>query len=499
MNDLRPAVNSWSALRRVAILPELPGRIARSLSLRVRMMLLFSSVVAVLLVLSYVAFYWLLARNVQTQIDAQLLNAANPLAQNWTKNSSNEYHDVQELDLPNEYFEILDTLRHIEVKSKNLRREPLQLCPHWLSASGPIYCTLKEGPRGLLRTVVVPYRHGTHRRFLAVAMPSQDADYVLDSFRRMALLTLPLSLLLIALVSGWYVGRSLRPVAELTERAAQMADRLSGHAPAPVMAPLTVINPNDEVGRLAETFNRLGERVTSVLRQLRQFVSDASHELRTPLTILRGETELILAEPRRPEEYQETLRVIDGELKNLSHIVQGLFTLSMADAGELRLSKEPLYLNEVLEETCALVAPLAESKGIEIERKIGHEVSYRGDEAFLRQLFLIFLDNSIKYSPSQTRVRVGLDRVNGSVHITFKDEGMGIPAQHLSRIFERFYRAAPSSVAETSSGGLGLAIAKAIVTAHGGSIDCASKSGAGSTFTVSLPLSGSSNGSPTNH
>ncbi len=457
------------------------------------MMLLFTSVVAVLLLLSYLAFYALLARNVRIQIDAQLLKAASPIAQHLMSKESNKYGDVKELDLPNEYFEVLDSKGHVEVASRNLG-EPLRIPRQWLNAANPVYYSLDAGANGVLRMVIAPYRHGPGWRFLAVSMPSQDADHVLDSFRWMILWTFPLSLLLIALVSNWYVGKSLRPISELTGHAAQMADRLTGRTPGPVMAPLTVANPNDEMGRLAETFNRLADRVTSVVRQLRQFVSDASHELRTPLTILQGETELTLAEQRSPEEYQRTLRVIDDELKKLSHIVQGLFTLSMADAGELRLAKEPLYLNEVLEETCALVTPLAESKGIVIERKAGQEVAYNGDEAFLRQLFLIFLDNSIKYSPPETRVQVGLARVNGSVLITFRDEGVGIPKEHLPRIFERFYRAPSSNTAETTSGGLGLAIAQAIVGAHGGSIECASKAGAWSAFTVHLPLNGASNG-----
>ncbi len=498
MSEHRHSTTAEPFLKRAATtLPGLPNRIARSLSLRARMMLLFSSVVGVLLVVSYVSFYGLLARELRTQMNAQLLRAASPVVQNLMASRSNGYGDVVELDLPDEYFEVLDSAGRIEVKSRNLQHEPLQLCPQWLYASSPVYCTLNEGPRGLLlRMVVVPYRHGTHQRFLALAMASRETHRVLERFWHIILWAIPLSLILVALVSGWYVGRSLRPIAELTDHAAQMADRLTDQAPGRMMAPLTVINPNDEVGRLAETFNRLGARLASVLKQLRQFVSDASHELRTPLTILQGETELLLAEARSPDEYQKTLRVIDGELKKLSHIVQGLFTLSMADAGELRLAKEPLYLNEVLEETCALVAPLAESRGIMIERKVGQEVPYQGDEAFLRQLFLIFLDNSIKYSSPQTRIRVGLERLNGSVHITFKDEGMGISKEHLPRIFERFYRAAPASAAETHGGGLGLAIAKAIAGAHGGSVECVSQAGAGSTFTLNLPLNGTSNGGP---
>src|SRR5262249_38516246 len=150
----------------------------------------------------------------------------------------------------------------------------------------------------------------------------------------------------------------------------------------------------------------------AVVRQLRHFVSDASHELRTPLAVLQGETELVLARPRSAEEYQSAARVMESELKKLTRIVDGLFTLSMADTGQLRIAPEPLYLEEIVQESCGLAMPLANQKKIRIERDLQHDVLFNGDPTFLRQLFLIFLDNAIKYSPSGSRVCVTLTKGN---------------------------------------------------------------------------------------
>jgi signal transduction histidine kinase len=252
-------------------------------------------------------------------------------------------------------------------------------------------------------------------------------------------------------------------------------------------APLPVRSPHDELGVLAETINWLLQSVDSTLRQLRQFVTDASHELRTPLAVLHGETELLLSKSRTADEYRKTLSLFDAEFKKLTRIVEGLFTLSMADAGQLHLVHEPLYINEVLEEACALVSGRARAKDIAIERDLHQEIAYSGDEAFLHELFLIFLDNAIKYSPGGTRVRVSLEQQNGDIRARFEDQGIGIAEEHLRYVFERFYRAAPSVNGEAQSGGLGLAIAQAIARAHGGSIDCQSIVGAGSTFTLVLP------------
>jgi signal transduction histidine kinase len=252
--------------------------------------------------------------------------------------------------------------------------------------------------------------------------------------------------------------------------------------------PLPITTPHDELGRLAETFNDLFRGVDSAVRQLRQFVTDASHELRTPIAVLHGETELLLSKPRTAEEYQKTLAIFDDELKKLTRMVEGLFTLSIADAGQLHLEFEPLYINEVLGEACALVSSRARRKGIAILRQLDQEFPYTGDEAFLHQLFLIFLDNAIKYSPEKSVIRVTLEQVDSTIRVRFQDHGIGIRAEHLPFIFERFYRAAPSTSGDSHSGGLGLAIAQAIVRALGGAIECTSDVGVGSSFTVLLPL-----------
>lgn len=454
-------------------------------SLRFRMMLLFSTVVAVLLAGSYLAFYAVLAREVRAQLDRQLLEVSQPVLADISSDPSEQ--DVSELNLPDEYFEMMDASDRVLQRSANLTSRPLDLGGPLEQIPHTDFRTLRDTARGRLRLAIIPFGPpGGKSLRLAVALPTRDSDQVLSQFRHMILVLLPLSLLATGVVSAWYVGRSLRPVAELTRRAEQMTARLSDPERAGAWEPLIVANPNDEIGRLAGNFNRLFARTDSALGQLRQFVSDASHELRTPLAVLQGETELLLAEQRPPEEYLGTLRVIHDELRKLSRMVDGLFTLSMADAGRLRVAREPLYLNEVLEESCHRAGALARPKGIAIERQLKDELPFAGDEDFLCQLFLIFLENAVKYSPRGTRVLVTLAKTDGVIEATFQDEGIGISTEHLPHIFERFYRAAPPDSGDAHSGGLGLAIAQAIVNALGGSIGCKSTPGKGSTFTVSL-------------
>jgi signal transduction histidine kinase len=324
---------------------------------------------------------------------------------------------------------------------------------------------------------------------LAIAGPTRDVDIVLGKFRRVLIVLIPLGLLIMGAISAWYVGRGLSPITELTKQAAHLAHSISDPRGADLQAPRLAAVSQDELGRLATTFNELFARVVVVLRQLRQFVTDASHELRTPLSVLQGETELLLSERRDPEEYHKTLTVIHGELRHLSRIVEGLFTLSMADAGQLKIANDRVYINEVLEEACEIAIPLGRAKGIRIEQDLQQDVAAIGDESFLCDLFLVFLENAVKYSPPNSRIKVALSRLNGSASVRFEDQGFGIGPEHLPHIFERFYRAAPSDGSETRGGGLGLAIAQAIVNAHHGRIDVQTEPGRGSVFTVVLPVS----------
>ena len=411
-------------------------------TLRFRMMVLFCSVVGVLLAASYLAFWGILAHEVSAQINRRLLETARPIIADIITEPNAK--DVDRLDIPGEFFELLEPAGQVLQHSKNLTT-PIDMKDLKPSIAGPVFGIAAIGSGETVHIAFIPFQQGNQPRILAVAIPTFGTNRVLDNFGRVALLLFLLSLLLTAVISAFYVGRSLKPVVALTQHAALMAKRVT---------------------------NREGF-----------------------WTVLHGETELLLSKPRSAEEYQTTLSVLDDEFKKLTRIVEGLFTLSMADAGQLHLACEPLYINEVLEEACALGTSRARTKNIVIVRDLSQEIAYSGDEAFLHELFLIFLDNAIKYSPDDTQIRVTLEQQEGMIRARFEDQGIGISSEHLSRIFERFYRAAPSSNGDAHSGGLGLAIAQAIARAQGGTIECRSVLGAGSTFMVTLPVENSTEGS----
>jgi two-component system OmpR family sensor kinase len=459
----------------------------KHLSLRFRMMMLFCTAVGLFLVCTYAIIYSIFSSELRGQLDMRLNEAGLPMVEDLADNPPDE--DVFRLPLRDEYLALLDRSGNLLNMSQNWKQHPLAVGPMNFQGDEPIYRTI-SGAHGALRVELIPFVLVGRPVVLAIAGPTRDIDAVLRNFRSVLIVLLPASLLFIGAISAWYVGRSLAPISELTRQASRFAEIVSDSRHTKAGPPRIAVNSQDELGQLASTFNELFARVLTVVQQLRQFVSDASHELRTPLSVLQGETELLLSEHTTSEEDHKRLKVILSDLRHLSRIVEGLFTLSIADAGQLRISKDRVFINEVLEEACEMAISLATTKSIRITQDVQEEIAFVGDETLLRDLFLVFLENGVKYSKANTTIRVDLTRQDGIVFVRFIDQGVGIPSEHLPHIFDRFYRASPHQSAETRSGGLGLAIAHAIATAHGGKIDVQTEPGHGSTFTVALPVSG---------
>ncbi len=416
---------------------------------------------------------------VRASLDERLLDVARPLVAEMTAAAGMH---LARLEIPGQLLAWVGSDGEVVERSQSFHGVNIDLRLTSLT-SHTEFRTLRTDA-GELRAAVLPLQIAGQPNWLIVAESTANASKAESDFREQAFGLWTVSILLSTLIAAWYVGRGLSPIVDLSRHATVLIGRVSSEPDGDFTASLPIVNPNDELGILAANFNALFERLSAVVRQLRQFVSDAAHELRTPLAVVRGETQLLLSQPRSLEEYQGTLRTIDGELTVMVRMIEGLFTLSMADAGQLQLGSEHLYLNEVIEEACGLAMPLGRKKGLKIQLEPSPEVQFSGDPVLLRQVFLILLENAVKYSGRGTTIRIRMAETADGPQVSVQDEGHGISPEHLPHIFERFYRAAPQSSDETRSGGLGLAIADAIMRAHGGTIECKSEPGAGSEFRV---------------
>ena len=231
--------------------------------------------------------------------------------------------------------------------------------------------------------------------------------------------------------------------------------------------------PEDEVGRLASTFDEMIGRLDAAFRRQRQFTADASHELRTPLTVMKGQVEVALQIDRSGVEYRDVLESVNSEVDRLIGLAGSLLTLARADAGEIPLSLEPVDLGEAVSGTVEHMKPAAAEKDIGIEVTAGPETTVQVDETLFLQLMLNLLDNAVKYTPQGGRISVGWDG-SAQVELWIKDTGIGISEEHIPHIMDRFYRADDSRGRSEGGVGLGLAIGRWIarkpMAAH-----CASK------------------------
>lgn len=219
-----------------------------------------------------------------------------------------------------------------------------------------------------------------------------------------------------------------------------------------------------------------------------QFVADASHELRMPLSIIRANAELVFRHPDRTIlDMSEPLSMVLSESARMGKLTDQLLTLARADSDQDEIILKPLHMGEIIHEVAQKFEPLAELKRLRLETKLESGLEMRGDRERLHQLFVILLDNSMKFTPENGMIRIAARRQGQLIEVAVKDTGTGIAAEDLPRIFDRFYRGDKSRSRSTGGTGLGLAIAHWIVARHGGDIAAASEPGQGTTMTLHLP------------
>jgi heavy metal sensor kinase len=339
---------------------------------------------------------------------------------------------------------------------------------------------VEESP---VRVYTAPvYREGQLIGVIQLGLSMDDIDETMAAFRWILIIALPVTLVLASIGGLFLASRALRPVDQI----ARAARSISAHD---LSQRLNLDLPDDELGRLARTFDAMIARLDKAFRRQRRFTADASHELRTPLTIIKGDLSLALAHPRDAGYYYQVLAEVDEEVDHMSRLVERLLSLARADAEGLVLHRQTVDLSVILNDLIEQTRPLAEAKGLTLTAQIAPSLVASVDPDAVTQVVLNLLDNAIKYTPSG-RVRLSAHRTrSGSdgIRIAISDSGPGIPAEHLPHIFDRFYRVDRARSRELGGAGLGLAIARELARAHGGDVTVHSVSGEGSTFSVHLP------------
>lgn len=311
--------------------------------------------------------------------------------------------------------------------------------------------------------------------------PLDFVNGVLRDVASVMALTL-LAAVAVAAAGGYFlVGRALDKVDQISRSAEEISvHNLSGRLP--------VSQTGDEIERLSVSLNRMIQRLDASFQHSKRFVADASHELRTPLTILRGELEALVAREDITAAVQERLGSLLEEVDRLTKLVEGLLTLSRLDAGEAQGESVSVDLAGLTVSTAEQMALLAEDKRIRIRCATPAPVLVRGDRSRLKQVIVNLLDNAIKYTREGGKVTLHVGAEAGTAVLEVIDNGVGISAEAMPHVFERFFRADQARSREIGGAGLGLAIVHSICAAHGGNVSVESAPNQGSRFKVELPL-----------
>ncbi|MGC9348431.1 MAG: sensor histidine kinase [Anaerolineae bacterium] len=492
------------------------------MSIRLRLTVLYSSILALTLIVFSSALYVSQARSSMNIIEQDLTESAEKLVLAWTRFHlswdgrvgtdrpapwDSGYRDEAQRVLQPlireetrlDAVHILDAEGDAFPLPMNEDSEPLPISSQGLEKiqkGAPLMEVAQgEDARWLVYNLPVVAGSPTGEEnvvgIVQLARPLADRDRSLRALG-ITLVLGSLSTTLIAFGIGWLLaGTTLRPIQRITKTAQDIGEARD------FSSRVAYEGPKDELGRLAMTFNGMLARLEDAYRQVahalqvqRDFVADVSHELRTPLTTIRGNLALLRRNPPLPSEEQvEILEDLTEESERLTRLVTDLLTLARADAGR-ELDLGPVHVDEVIEDVCRQAQVLAPARPIRCDEQ--DKITATANADALKQVLLILVDNAVKHAEGPIQLR--LDEDDDCVNISIQDSGPGIPPDLQDRLFDRFHR---GDVSRSTPGfGLGLSIAHALTKAQQGTLQVESEPGKGSTFTVRLPASNQSSEKP---
>jgi heavy metal sensor kinase len=461
------------------------------LTVRTRLTLWYTGVLVTILLVVSALSYSLLRWSVLHDVDQSLVTTADVVREASEEVASTTVIPGPEAALRellgpefyDKFFQLMDPEGRPRARSRLRRQSALALSAQARANAARGRLTfetlhLGEGPARLLTVPVV--RGGRVVEIVQVGMSLEASERTLSRYLTILVVLVPLAIVLAAGGGILLARRALRPVDTMSLAARRItAEDLSRRIPRH--------RTGDELDRLAETLNAMLDRLEDAFAQVRRFAADAAHELRTPLTALRGGIEVALRGERSPEEYRRVLRSSLEEVERLTHLAEDLLLLSrfsvVVSAPRQRVELEPLVM-----EALDVGTQLAHGRGVSIVATGLTPAAVVGDASALRRALLNLLDNAVKYTPPGGKIEVSLAREGHRAAIAVRDTGVGIAPADVEHVFQPFVRLEAGREEVPDGAGLGLSIARSIIVAHGGELTLESTPGAGSVFTIRLPL-----------
>ncbi len=457
-------------------------------SLKTRIAVWYISLSTLILVCLGVALYLIISHSMMNErraLIAKDLERVQQVSRHFGNRGVNRLLEEAEEEIPlkpgDEFVQIFTLDGASVANSPNLRNQQLPFRTALAQPGTPKFETISistDGSTALLSETTISVMGQSY--FVAIAASLSNVRSIQRRLLATLLISIPLAILLSLVGGAILANQAIEPLNRMTETAHRISAEHLGER-------IELAQADNELKRLADSFNQMLERLDQSFKQIRQFTADASHELRTPVAILMGETELAVNNLLDYEECKAALSSRREELQRMAHIVDDLLALSQFDYGQKTLQLKRLDFSDLVIEVCEQQRNQAKSKGVDVELAKTVPVVMEGDSARLRQMVRNVLDNAIKYTPSGGKVYVELDRSGEEVLLRVSDTGIGIPANALPNIFDRFYRVDQARTREEGGSGLGLSIVKQIIEAHGGRVSVQSEVGAGTVLTLIVP------------
>jgi signal transduction histidine kinase len=441
-------------------------------TLRWRLTLWYTALLAIPLVVLAFGFYALFARTLSQRTDRFIADALTAFSR----------------ELVAERRAALSAEEAIRSTVEEVRFRDLQIAVRDTTKRLVAMTPPLAGRAGSVRIISAPVTLSSDVFEVTGTYSTADIDEILERIRGVLAIVIPL--LVVGAAGGGYfmATRSLAPVSAMAERAAEItATNLRERLP---------VSGGEELAGLARVVNDLLARLEDSFARQRRFMADASHELRTPTAILRTEADVTLAQDHRSEDdYRASLTVIRDAAGRLTRIVDDLFALARVDSENVTTRRDRVYVEELIDDAMRMVRPLSEARAVHVTMADAVEAPVDADADLLGRLLVNLLDNAIKHSPDGGVVEVRMQRREGLVDVGVIDQGRGIPEQDRERIFQRFVRlgaddgTASEQVGASQTGvGLGLAIARRIAEAHGGSLIVFDSTPGRTEFRLTLPV-----------
>ena len=459
---------------------------------RIQLTLIHLGVIVVVVAIAAAVGQWALSDAVHDQLDAALLALAEAegATLNDPRNGPVRVHEVPPGPAPPSFarldrlVQIVDANGSVLARSANLGGAKLPVSPRlpeYLASGEITFETLPGFGEEPTRMVTVPVNVDGQHFAVQVAGSLDDVNNVVASA---GILFTGLAVVLLAAVGSvgaFMMGRVFGAVDDVVRKVRRIGDgNLAERLPHP--------GTRDEIGRLVDTLNEMLARLERSFEAQRHFTADASHELRSPLSRLRAELEVTLRRPRNATEYVDSLRSCLVEVERMTQLVDELLMLARLDASQERVPVDGVVLNAITEEAMRRLESVAQARHVELVLDPSPTVTAPVKRGHMHLVLTNLLDNAVKFSPAGGRVTIQLASDGPDAVVSVSDDGPGIDAEDLPRLFERFFRGGGARSGEVDGAGLGLAVSQAIVKAYGGCIEASQRSAGGACFAVRLPL-----------